>query len=165
MDIWLKMILICLSYNDSRKGLVNNISNEMIAITDGNEIEINVADADSSVLNEIQSLSLDFDTLSISGGNKVLLPSKWDGTDSTIYTLKQVGIGTNSPDSSAILDLQSTSKGFLPPKMTKAHNNNVVNPSVGFLIYRTDTIPLKNLKQGGNHIKLKFKKIVLITKP
>ena len=112
----------------------------------------------SSEISENQMLKITGDSLEISNGNKVLLPSKWDGTDSTIYTLKQVGIGTNSPDSSAILDLQSTSKGFLPPKMTKAQNNNVVNPSAGLLIYRTDTIPGLYLFQDSTWNKIEIQK-------
>ncbi|MBK7966269.1 MAG: hypothetical protein IPK10_13950 [Bacteroidetes bacterium] len=43
-----------------------------------------------------------------------------------------------SPDPSAILDVQSSSKGFLIPKMTLSERNAIVNPSDGLLIYQTD---------------------------
>jgi uncharacterized protein (TIGR02145 family) len=46
-----------------------------------------------------------------------------------------VGIGTNTPHPSAVLDLSSTSKGFLPPKMTTAQRNAIVSPAVGLTIY------------------------------
>mgnify|MGYP001034798345 CR=1 FL=1 len=144
------------------------IVNKMVLDSTNMQIEINknktdisshiANDLDVDSLNEIQNLMLIGDSLEISHGNKVMLPSKWDGTDSTIYTLKQVGIGTNSPDSSAILDVQSTSKGFLPPKMTKAQNNNVVNPSDGLLIYRTDTIPGLYLFQDSTWNKIEIQK-------
>ena len=51
----------------------------------------------------------------------------------------QVGIGTTSPDPSAQLELQSTEKGFLPPRLTNAQrDDNIVNPAEGLLIYNTD---------------------------
>jgi uncharacterized protein (TIGR02145 family) len=53
----------------------------------------------------------------------------------------QRGIGTNTPDKSAILELASTSKGFLPPRMTTAERD-VINSGVwaeGLTIYNTDT--------------------------
>ena len=46
-----------------------------------------------------------------------------------------VGIGTNSPNSSAILDLTSTNRGFLLPRLTTAQINAISSPSVGLLIY------------------------------
>ncbi len=53
----------------------------------------------------------------------------------------QTGIGVNSPDPSAILEINSTEKGFLPPRMTQAQRNaiNGGNPSEGLTIYNTDT--------------------------
>jgi hypothetical protein len=53
-------------------------------------------------------------------------------------TLSQVGIGTNTPISSAILDLTSTSKGFLPPRITAAQLNAISSPVAGLLIWFTD---------------------------
>ena len=32
-------------------------------------------------------------------------------------TFAQVGIGTNTPDASAMLEIKSTNKGFLPPRV------------------------------------------------
>jgi hypothetical protein len=51
---------------------------------------------------------------------------------------QRVGIGTNSPDSSAVLELKSTNSGFLPPRMTFAQRNAIVNPAAGLMIYCTD---------------------------
>lgn len=50
-------------------------SNRLLSISNGNSVTINVNDADSSVSNELQTLSLKNDTLSISNGNKVILPN------------------------------------------------------------------------------------------
>lgn len=53
----------------------------------------------------------------------------------------QVGIGTNNPSASAILDLTSTSKGFLPPRMTESEKNAISTPATGLLIYQTNNSP------------------------
>jgi hypothetical protein len=50
-----------------------------------------------------------------------------------------VGIGTASPHSSALLDLNSTNKGFLIPRMTTAQRIAVASPTNGLLVYDTDT--------------------------
>ena len=47
----------------------------------------------------------------------------------------QVGIGTNVPESSAQLDVNSTIKGFLPPRMTVTERNAIVNPANGLQIF------------------------------
>ncbi len=49
-----------------------------------------------------------------------------------------VGIGTNVPDASSILDLSSSSKGFLAPRMTTAQRTAIATPAAGLLIYDTD---------------------------
>lgn len=48
------------------------------------------------------------------------------------------GFGTITPDTSSILDLTSTVKGFLAPRMTLAQKNAIVTPATGLLIYQTD---------------------------
>ena len=45
-----------------------------------------------------------------------------------------VGIGTNTPDASAILELQSTDKGILIPR---TDTNAVTSPATGLLIFQT----------------------------
>ncbi|MEO6132167.1 MAG: DUF1566 domain-containing protein [Saprospiraceae bacterium] len=52
--------------------------------------------------------------------------------------LAQVGIGTLTPVSTAALDVTSTSKGFLPPRMTKAQRIAISSPAMGLMIYCTD---------------------------
>lgn len=49
-----------------------------------------------------------------------------------------VGIGTNTPDNSSILDLSSTTKGFLPPRMTATEAELIDSPAEGLMIYSTD---------------------------
>ena len=49
----------------------------------------------------------------------------------------KVGIGTNTPDQTSILDVNSTSKGALIPRMTAAQRTAITNPATGLLVYDT----------------------------
>ncbi|MBI5530484.1 MAG: helix-turn-helix domain-containing protein, partial [Candidatus Doudnabacteria bacterium] len=51
----------------------------------------------------------------------------------------QLSLGTNSPSASAILQLNSTSTGFLAPRMTQAERDAIVSPASGLLVYNTNT--------------------------
>lgn len=48
-----------------------------------------------------------------------------------------VGIGTTSPSSKAALDVVSTTKGFLPPRMTTTQRDAISSPDAGLIIYNT----------------------------
>ena len=50
----------------------------------------------------------------------------------------QVGIGTETPEASSVLDINSTSKGLLVPRMTQIQKNAIPNPATGLLLYQTD---------------------------
>lgn len=50
----------------------------------------------------------------------------------------QLGIGTNTPNASAVIDLSSTTKGFLPPRMTNIQKNAIPSPVAGLLVWCTD---------------------------
>lgn len=50
----------------------------------------------------------------------------------------QVGIGIITPASSAQLDVTSTTKGFLPPRITHAQKNAISTPAAGLIIWCTD---------------------------
>ncbi len=49
----------------------------------------------------------------------------------------QTVIGGTTPTPSALLDLQSTNKGFLPPRLTTAERNAIAEPATGLLIFNT----------------------------
>ena len=53
----------------------------------------------------------------------------------------QVGIGTTTPNASAALDVSSTTKGFLPPRMTKVQLEAIASPVEGLMVYCTDCVP------------------------
>lgn len=49
----------------------------------------------------------------------------------------QVGINIITPDSSAILHLESTDRGFLLPRMTTVQRNAINKPATGLMVYNT----------------------------
>lgn len=49
----------------------------------------------------------------------------------------QIGIGTSTPNPSAILDLTSTTKGLLLPRITALEQLALVNPAIGLTIFNT----------------------------
>ncbi|MBL4755342.1 MAG: tail fiber domain-containing protein [Flavobacteriales bacterium] len=53
----------------------------------------------------------------------------------------QVGIGTSTPDASALLDLTSTTKGILISRVTLVQRNAIVSPAIALLIFQTDNTP------------------------
>lgn len=55
----------------------------------------------------------------------------------------QVGMGTTSPDASAQLDVTSSTRGFLPPRLTTAQRNAITNPASGLMIYNSTTVQLE----------------------
>jgi hypothetical protein len=58
----------------------------------------------------------------------------------------QVGIGTTTPNASAELDVTSTSKGLLPPRMTQVQRNAIVSPAAGLIIWCTDCVAAGELQ-------------------
>ena len=61
-------------------------------------------------------------------------------TDSGRLTIKStgnIGINTGTPAASALLDVTSTTQGFLPPRMTTTQKNAIASPAAGLVIYDT----------------------------
>ena len=56
----------------------------------------------------------------------------------TATTYAQVGIGTTTPDASSALDITSTTKGLLIPRMTETQRDAISSPATGLMIYQTD---------------------------
>ena len=58
---------------------------------------------------------------------------------STVFTMfSQVGINTTSPHASSMLDITSTDKGMLVPRMTLAQRTAIATPATSLLVYQTD---------------------------
>ncbi|MET7253503.1 exosporium glycoprotein BclB-related protein [Dyadobacter fermentans] len=99
-----------------------------------------------------------------------VLPSslQWKGTVLTLLLAlsafvahAQVGIGTISPNTSAQLDVQSTTKGLLTPRMLDTERAAIASPATGLLVYQTngdagfwyytgsEWVPLKSTAAAG----------------
>lgn len=61
----------------------------------------------------------------------------------------QVGIGTNTPNSSSVLELSSTTKAFIPPRMTTSQRNQIAAPVAGMMIFNTTTDCVEIYRSAG----------------
>ena len=70
-------------------------------------------------------------------------------------TQAQVGIGTASPDGSAILDITASAKGLLVPRMTTAERDaSIKSPTAGLLIYNTTSSALEMANSSSQWVNL-----------
>ncbi len=53
--------------------------------------------------------------------------------------IAQVGIGTTTPSSSAVLDITSNDKGLLIPRMSNTQIANISTPEKSLIVFNTDT--------------------------
>lgn len=53
-------------------------------------------------------------------------------------TYAQIGIGTTSPAATAALDIESTTKGLLIPRLTQTQRDAIESPATGLIIFCTD---------------------------
>ena len=109
----------------------------------------------STPSNSDTSLILRAFSSSAIGGNIELLRTGANVYDASIHTYRKadgtggfavidptngaVGVGTISPAATALLDLNSTAKGFLPPRMTTAQRDAITSPAEGLVVYNTTT--------------------------
>ncbi|MFD2908948.1 hypothetical protein ACFSX9_09380 [Flavobacterium ardleyense] len=79
------------------------------------------------------------------------------------FSNAQVGINTTSPDASSMLDVTSTTKGMLTPRMTTLEKNAISSPANALLVYDTTlnafsyydlpTTKWVNMESGRNNFK------------
>jgi len=82
-------------------------------------------EVDGSINNEIQDLSN-------------VLSQDNDANNQAIFNVSRQSIGQQNLDTSAVLDVNSTTQGFLPPRMTKAQRNAIYSPAAGLIVWCTD---------------------------
>jgi uncharacterized protein (TIGR02145 family) len=78
----------------------------------------------------------------------------WNKNGNDIYNSNNgnVGIGVGIPATSAKLEVASTTKGFLPPRMTYAQRNAISNPVVGLIICCTNCASTAEIQMfNGNN--------------
>ena len=83
----------------------------------------------------------------LASGSAVGNTPYWDGSQWVLSSSNvfnngtSVGIGTVSPNASAALEVNSTTKGLLLPTMTQTQRNAISTPATGLLIYQSDNTP------------------------
>ena len=65
----------------------------------------------------------------------------------TASTYAQVGIGTTNPNTSAALDITSTTKGLLPPRMTTDERDLITSAAKGLIVFNT-TLNTLQINEG-----------------
>ena len=55
------------------------------------------------------------------------------------YSQGSLALGTDTQNNSAMLELNSTTKGLLLPRMTAAQRTDISTPATGLLVYQTDS--------------------------
>ena len=53
----------------------------------------------------------------------------------SVFAQMCINADNSAPDNSAMLDVKSTSKGFLPPRMTTTQRDLISSPATGLTIY------------------------------
>jgi hypothetical protein len=67
-------------------------------------------------------------------------PSPYGLTQIATFFSNSLSIGQTTETASSILTLNSTTKGFLPPRMTNANRLAIASPAIGLIVYCTDVV-------------------------
>lgn len=145
------ILLFCISYQSvtAQNVGINKIDPEYTLDVRVNSIEeaaqLQISNLDKSRYIRFYSGSSLYPdpSITISPGRNLLFASYDDNTFSFNEYMRisyngNVGIGTSTPDESAVLEVASNSQGFLPPRMTEAHREAITNPAAGLIVYCTN---------------------------
>jgi hypothetical protein len=70
-----------------------------------------------------------------------------------VTTSGNIGFGTNTPSSTAIVEISSTTQGLLLPRMTKTQRDAIGSPVAGLMVYQTDNTPGLRVYNGTNWMR------------
>jgi len=99
----------------------NSAGTDMLRIMDGGADKV------------LRTSSAQIGSLEFAGANI----GRGGGNPITFAGTNQIGIGVSTPVASAKLQVDSTTQGFLPPRMTDAERDAITNPAAGLMIYDT----------------------------
>jgi hypothetical protein len=69
----------------------------------------------------------------------MLLIIPWNNLFShKIVNAQGIGIGTHTHHASALVDMNTGTKGMLPPRLTTAQRKAIANPAAGLRVFDTD---------------------------
>ena len=132
-----------------------NAGNGMSSVIDNGDGTLTFVYADgtsytSSPLTGLQGTSGSIPAGSVAGNTPYWDGSQWVVNGANFYNNGSgLGVGTVVPDASSLLDVSSTSKGLLPPRMTVTQRNAIVNPANGLILFNI-TSGCPNYYYNGN---------------
>jgi hypothetical protein len=126
------------SFTVNAKGLITGVSGNTIPTSNTTTLGL-LSATDWNTFNNKQSAL----TNPVTGTGTANYLTKFTGTstigNSVIYeTNSNILIGTTTDITSAIFNITSTTKGFLPPRMTTIQKNAISSPATGLTVYDTD---------------------------
>ena len=119
--------------SDSSVTISGNSTTDTIDIKVGGSVNTNIY-TDNGTLSGARTVSQGGNTFAFTGGDFTV-----DGTTLSVdESASAVGIGVAAPDTSAVLEVASTTKGFLFPRMTETQRGNISSAATGLMVYQTD---------------------------
>ena len=89
------------------------------------------------IKNAAATMIVDFSS-GATGTGQIYVKNNGGGTFCVLSGLNGIVVGSNTIDASSILVVNSTTKGFLLPRMTTAQKNAIGTPTEGLIVYDTD---------------------------
>ena len=112
---------------------INGTGSNTVDITVGASVNTNIFNSNGT-LTAARTLTQGGNTLAFTGGDFTV-----DGTTFVVDdSANAVSIGASGADASAVLDVVSTTKGFLFPRMLESERNAIGSPATGLMVYQTD---------------------------
>ena len=122
---------------------LNNVDNtpdsiKQISIATQNALNNKLNKIDTiKIINRIDEKLSKSDTLSLSSRIDLKSPINNPTFSGTVKSSNMI-VGINQNDSSAALIVNSTSKGFLPPRLSYIEKTSIISPAQGLIIYCND---------------------------
>jgi len=112
-------------------------SNGNISISAGTVVSITSNDGGITVNSGADALNLYGNDIFLGNAATINLTASdnINITSSPVYINGTVGIGISTPNANALLDITSTTKAFMPPRMTTTQKNAIPGPTAGMMIY------------------------------
>lgn len=109
-----------------------------LAVLNGGSITLTTGNPGAGTTDSGGSISLT--SFNVANGGNLSLTGSGTGHG-------QITVGGNTPNVSASVDIQSTTRGFLPPRMSTTQKNAIATPATGLVVYDS-TLNLLQLYNG-----------------
>lgn len=119
--------------SDNSVEIVSNGTTDTIDITVGASVDTNIYNSDGA-LTGVRQVDQAGSSLSFIDGDFSVQGTTFNVDNSQ----SSVGVGVSAPDASAVLEVASTTKGFLFPRMSESQRLAIGTPATGLMVYQTD---------------------------